>query len=82
MMAIPTHSVVCAIPGVSASTNLTGDPFITDVEQGAWEEANFQPNSSIGGTNYGWRVIEGSLGDQVRTRLVDRWLSRHRFRAE
>lgn len=37
----------------------TGDLFIGDVGQGAWEEIDFQPASSTGGENYGWRVAEG-----------------------
>ena len=37
----------------------TGDFFIADVGQDAWEEVNFQPASSSGGENYGWNVLEG-----------------------
>jgi glucose/arabinose dehydrogenase len=40
---------------------LTGDLYIGDVGQGAREEIDFQPASSSGGENYGWRVMEGSL---------------------
>jgi glucose/arabinose dehydrogenase len=39
---------------------LTGDMFNADVGQGAWEEINFQPASSNGGENYGWRCYEGN----------------------
>lgn len=39
---------------------LTGDMYIADVGQGAWEEINFQPASSVGGENYGWRCMEGT----------------------
>jgi hypothetical protein len=39
---------------------LTGDLFIADVGQNAWEEINFQPAGSAGGRNYGWRVMEGA----------------------
>lgn len=39
---------------------LTGDLFIADVGQNAWEEINFQPASSSGGENYGWRCYEGT----------------------
>lgn len=39
----------------------TGDLYIADVGQGAKEEINFQPASSVGGENYGWRVMEGDL---------------------
>ncbi len=38
----------------------TGDLWIGDVGQGAWEEVNWQPASSRGGENYGWRRMEGS----------------------
>lgn len=39
----------------------TGDLYIADVGQSASEEINFQPAASIGGENYGWRVMEGTL---------------------
>jgi glucose/arabinose dehydrogenase len=38
----------------------TGDLYIADVGQGAWEEVDFQPAASAGGQNYGWRLMEGS----------------------
>ncbi|MBK8968226.1 MAG: PQQ-dependent sugar dehydrogenase [Saprospiraceae bacterium] len=38
----------------------TGDIWIADVGQGAWEELNYQPASSQGGENYGWRCYEGN----------------------
>jgi glucose/arabinose dehydrogenase len=38
----------------------TGDLYITDVGQGSYEEINFQPASSQGGENYGWRIMEGA----------------------
>ena len=37
---------------------LTGDLFIADVGQNAWEEVSFEPASSGGGRNYGWRRME------------------------
>lgn len=37
----------------------TGDLWIGDVGQGVWEEVDFQSASSIGGENYGWRLMEG-----------------------
>ena len=37
----------------------TGDLYIADVGQNAWEEVNFQPADSPGGENYGWRIMEG-----------------------
>lgn len=37
----------------------TGDLYNADVGQNEWEEINFQPASSKGGENYGWRILEG-----------------------
>lgn len=37
----------------------TGDMFIGDVGQNKWEEVDYEPWSSIGGLNYGWRCYEG-----------------------
>ncbi|MEQ8704341.1 MAG: PQQ-dependent sugar dehydrogenase [Phaeodactylibacter sp.] len=37
----------------------TGDIWIGDVGQNAWEEITFQPAGSEGGENYGWRCYEG-----------------------
>lgn len=37
----------------------TGDLLIADVGQEKWEEIDFQPASSPGGENYGWRLMEG-----------------------
>ncbi|MCA9969668.1 MAG: PQQ-dependent sugar dehydrogenase, partial [Anaerolineales bacterium] len=37
----------------------SGDLYIADVGQSAWEEIDFQPASSAGGENYGWRLMEG-----------------------
>lgn len=37
----------------------TGDLWIADVGQNRAEEVNFQPASSTGGENYGWRPMEG-----------------------
>ena len=39
---------------------LTGDLWIGDVGQNAWEEVDFQPAASTGGENYGWRCYEGN----------------------
>jgi glucose/arabinose dehydrogenase len=41
--------------------SLTGDIFIGDVGQDSREEVDFQPASSTGGENYGWRVMEGKI---------------------
>jgi glucose/arabinose dehydrogenase len=38
----------------------TGDMWIADVGQYSWEEVDFQPASSTGGENYGWRCYEGN----------------------
>jgi len=38
----------------------TGDLFIADVGQGAWEEINFQRAGTGAGANYGWRIMEGA----------------------
>jgi glucose/arabinose dehydrogenase len=37
----------------------TGDLYIADVGQNTYEEVDFQPASSRGGENYGWRIMEG-----------------------
>lgn len=37
----------------------TGDLYIADVGQDSYEEVDFQPASSAGGENYGWRILEG-----------------------
>lgn len=38
----------------------TGDMWIGDVGQYAWEEVDFEPASSSGGRNYGWDCYEGN----------------------
>ncbi len=38
----------------------TADLFIADVGQNSYEEVNFQPASSPGGENYGWKILEGN----------------------
>ncbi len=38
----------------------TGDLYIADVGQNAWEEVDFQPTASKGGANYGWPSWEGN----------------------
>ena len=40
---------------------MTGDLWIADVGQWAFEEIDFQPANSTGGENYGWRCREGSI---------------------
>jgi len=39
---------------------LTGDLWIADVGQNAWEEVDFVPQASPGGLNFGWRCYEGN----------------------
>lgn len=43
----------------------TGDYYMGDVGQSGWEEVNFQPASSMGGENYGWRCYEGGAEEPV-----------------
>ena len=38
---------------------VTGDLWIADVGQNAWEEIDVQPADSHGGENYGWSIMEG-----------------------
>ena len=38
----------------------TGDLYIADVGQNAWEEVDFQSAASAGGENYGWRILEAT----------------------
>jgi glucose/arabinose dehydrogenase len=38
----------------------TGDLWIGDVGQSAWEEVDVEPAGSPGGLNYGWNLFEGS----------------------
>jgi glucose/arabinose dehydrogenase len=38
---------------------LTGDLYIGDVGQDAYEEIDFQPAGSASGQNYGWSAMEG-----------------------
>jgi glucose/arabinose dehydrogenase len=48
-------------PWRNSFDRLTGDLYIADVGELAREEINFQPASSRGGVNYGWKVKEGEL---------------------
>lgn len=45
-------------PWRSSFDRLTGDIYIGDVGQDAWEEVDFSA-AGVGGTNYGWDVREG-----------------------
>ena len=40
---------------------LTGDLYIGDVGQNMWEEIDFLPAGSPGGTNFGWNFREGKI---------------------
>jgi len=50
---------------------VTGDLWIGDVGQDAFEEVDFQPVTSIGGENYGWRKMEGQHCYNPSTNCVD-----------
>ncbi|HOZ52688.1 MAG TPA: PQQ-dependent sugar dehydrogenase, partial [Chitinophagaceae bacterium] len=41
---------------------LTGDKWIADVGQNAWEEIDFESRADSFGHNYGWRCYEGNAG--------------------
>lgn len=66
----PYYSVVGAKQEIWASgfrnpwkfsfDKLTHDLWIGDVGESTWEEIDFQPASSTGGENYGWRCYEGN----------------------
>jgi hypothetical protein len=45
----------------------TRDLYIADVGQNTFEEIDFQPASSPGGENYGWRLMEGKHCFNPRT---------------
>lgn len=40
---------------------LSGDLFVADVGQNAWEEVNHQSAGAAGGANYGWNILEGEV---------------------
>lgn len=46
----------------------TGDLYIGDVGQDAWEEIDYQPRASHGGENYGWNAFEGKHVYEAITR--------------
>ncbi|MBV8547013.1 MAG: PQQ-dependent sugar dehydrogenase [Acidobacteria bacterium] len=50
---------------------VTGDLWIGDVGQDAFEEVDFQPATSIGGENYGWRKMEGQHCYNPSSNCVD-----------
>lgn len=48
-------------PWRSSFDRQNGNLYIGDVGQGAREEVDFQPATSPGGVNYGWRLREGTI---------------------
>jgi glucose/arabinose dehydrogenase len=50
---------------------VTGDLWIGDVGQDAFEEVDFQPVTSISGENYGWRKMEGQHCYNPSSNCVD-----------
>lgn len=52
-------------PSRNSFDRATGDLYVADVGQGAWEEVNYELSSSPGGRNYGWRCMEGLVASSV-----------------
>ncbi|HEV3008784.1 MAG TPA: PQQ-dependent sugar dehydrogenase [Burkholderiales bacterium] len=48
-------------PWRASFDSATGDLYIADVGEGAREEINYLPAGTGAGTNFGWRVMEGTL---------------------
>jgi uncharacterized repeat protein (TIGR01451 family) len=48
-------------PWSSSFDRKTGDFYIADVGQARREEVDFEPAGSLGGADYGWDIMEGSL---------------------
>lgn len=48
----------------------TGDLWIGDVGQNAWEEIDFQAANSAGGQNYGWNCYEGNSVYNINNCIV------------
>ncbi len=44
-----------------------GDLYLADVGQNSWEEVDVQRDTSLGGENYGWNIMEGLHCYQVAT---------------
>lgn len=44
---------------------LTGDLYLGDVGESAWQEIDFQGAGAGGGQNYGWRIMEGNHTNNV-----------------
>jgi len=47
-------------PWRSSFDAANGDLYIADVGQNCWEEVDYAPAGGLGGTNYGWRQMEGN----------------------
>ncbi len=62
--ATPSKSAIWAYglrnPWRFSFDSATGDLWIGDVGQGAWEEVDFVPAGAQGGENYGWSILEGT----------------------
>lgn len=54
---------------------LTGDMYIGDVGQGAWEEIDYEAAGSSGGINFGWRCREGANDTQFSSECAGRVLT-------
>ncbi len=52
-------------PWRASFDRVTGDLYIADVGQGQREEIDYQPASSAGGENYGWRCMEGNACSSI-----------------
>jgi hypothetical protein len=48
-------------PWRSSFDRQTGDFYVADVGQDAYEEINFQPAASLVAMNYGWPIMEGNV---------------------
>lgn len=73
-LSIPGSNPFVGIPGLdsiwsyglrnpwrASFDRLNGDLYIGDVGQGDREEVSWQPGNSVGGENYGWRCMEGTV---------------------
>ncbi len=60
------HAIGLRNPWRSSFDRKTGDLWIGDVGQGAWEEINFVPVGEAGGKNFGWRLREGLVATPKR----------------
>jgi glucose/arabinose dehydrogenase len=62
-LATPERDEIWALglrnPWCFSFDRLTGDLYIGDVGQSAYEEVDIEPAGSGGGRNYGWRLMEG-----------------------